>query len=490
LGNYYLKYLATDKLSLTLNVKHAENRNNGTFPLTGTLQDALDKPYTLNQNNVAEMVDNLFNTSLSVNYTGTGFNFTSQSAYQSNYRYYKQPIDADFSPLDGYAIVNNYGSDWNNVKVLTQEFRFSSAAASASPLKWVAGTYMYYQNTPVKQGTHIGKDGLLLGAPTTNFTSITTNKGKSQGIAAFAQGTYTIQPKLDLILGLRYDYEHKKQNIMGEFQPDEASATVTRTDTSSAANFYAFTPKAGLQYHAGANNELYGTYSRGFRAGGISQLSGDPREALVAYQPEFSNNFEVGSKNTFFENKLRLNVSLFYTVVNNAQVPTLILPDAITVTRNAGKLNSKGGELELAATPFKALELTYNLGYTDAKYTSLNVSSNGAAVNYNNNRQIFTPNLTSMLALQYGYDLGRSYKLTARGEWHYIGKQYFDLANQVQQNGYHLFNARLGVASKNYEFFVWGSNITNKKYVDYAYDFGAAHLGNPKTYGATVRVNF
>lgn len=492
IGNYYLKYLADPKLSITLNVKHAANRNYGTFPLTGMLQDAIDHPFTLNQNNVAELVDNVFNASLSINYTGTGYNFTSQSAYQSNYRYYKQPIDADFSPLDGYAIVNNYGSDWNNVNVLTQEFRFSSAASSTSPLKWVAGTYMFDQTVPSKQGTHIGSDGALLGAPGTNFTSITTNQGKSEGIAVFAQGTYTLQPKLDLILGVRYDYEHKKQTIKGEFQPDGASAMVTQGDTSSAANFNAFTPKLGLQYHAGTHNDLYGTYSRGFRAGGISQLSGDPREALAVYKPEFSNNFEIGSKNTFFDNKLRLNIALFYTTVNNAQVPTLILPDAITLTRNAGKLKSKGGEMELAATPFKAFELTYNFGYTDAKYTTLNLSSNGAAVNYDNNRQIFTPNVTSLLALQYGYDLGVSHllKLIARGEWHYIGKQYYDLANQIAQNGYSLFNARLGVASKRYGLFVWGSNLSNKKYVDYAYDFGAAHLGNPRTFGATVSVNF
>jgi iron complex outermembrane receptor protein len=36
----------------------------------------------------------------------------------------------------------------------------------------------------------------------------------------------------------------------------------------------------------------------------------------------------------------------------------------------------------------------------------------------------------------------------------------------------------------------WMRNVTNKNYVAYAYDFGAAHLGNPKNYGVTIRKSF
>ena len=493
MGSYYLKFLANQKLSLTLNVKHNENRNDGAFPLVVGLQDALSNPFTLNQNSVGPLVDNIFNTSLSLNYTGSTFNFTSQSAYQSNYRYYQQPIDADFSPIDGYSIVNNYGRKWNNVKALTQELRFTSPASSTSDLKWVGGTYLFYQNSPVRQGTYFGDDATLVGAPFNNFTSINTNKSNNYGIAFFGQGTYSLNSKLDLIAGLRYDFEHKKQSIRGEFQPDGGELMETRSDTSSTARFNAFSPKVGVQFHAASNSNLFATYSRGFRAGGISQLSSDPTEApLNTYQPEFSNNFEIGSKNTFLENKVRVNIALFYTTVNNAQVPTLILPDAITVTQNAGKLESKGAELELALTVLRGFELDYNLGYTDAKYTRLNLPSNGSSVSFVNNKQIFTPDLTSMLALQYGHSLNNEHnlKLIARGEWRYTGKQYFDLANQLQQNPYNLLNGRLGISSKRFDVFVWGSNLNDEKYVDYAYNFGAVHLGNPRTYGLTLKTVF
>jgi iron complex outermembrane receptor protein len=97
-----------------------------------------------------------------------------------------------------------------------------------------------------------------------------------------------------------------------------------------------------------------------------------------------------------------------------------------------------------------------------------------------------------MLALQYAYGLGgpQNAQLIARGEWRYLGNQYFDLANQIEQKAYSLFNARIGVSTKNFDLFLWGRNLANKKYIDYAYDFGASHLGNPKTYGISLGAKF
>jgi len=68
----------------------------------------------------------------------------------------------------------------------------------------------------------------------------------------------------------------------------------------------------------------------------------------------------------------------------------------------------------------------------------------------------------------------------------YLGKQYFDLANNISQSPYHLLNTRFGIAANNFEVMFWGRNITDKNYISYAYDFGAVHLGNPRTYGVTL----
>jgi iron complex outermembrane receptor protein len=491
LGNYYLKYLANNRLTFTLNIKNYENRDNGPFQLTDSPEDALAQPFKVDQNATTHMIDNIFNASLATNYAGSDFNFSSVSSFQQNYRYYTTPIDGDFSPIDGVSLINNYGGSFNKVKVGTQEFRFSSPASSQSPIKWTAGLYGFYRYAPTKQGTHFGADAADVGSPIDDFTSINTNIERNYGAAAFGQVTYTIDPKWDLIAGLRYDVEHKKEEVEGQFQADGQPAMVTQADTSSTANFRAFTPKFTVAYHASDNNNLFATYSRGFRAGGISQLGSDPSQPpLYAYKPEYSDNYEVGSKNSFSDKRLRLNVSAFYTLVNNAQVPTLILPDAITITKNAGKLNSKGIEAELAATLLKGFDFDYNFGYTHARYTSLDIANNGEALNLKGNHQIYTPDITSMLALQYAYNINDDTRLIARGEWRYIGDQYFDLANQIEQKGYSIFNARAGVSFKKFDLLFWESNIANKHYIDYAYDFGASHLGNPRTFGVTLKTGF
>ncbi|MFD1000701.1 TonB-dependent receptor [Ohtaekwangia kribbensis] len=494
-GNYYLKYLATSKLAVTLNVKHSINRNDGAFPLAGSVEGALSEPFKVNQNATTTLVDNVFNSSLNINYAGDVVNFSSLTTYQSNDRIYDDPIDGDFSPIDGITIINDYGKDWNNVKVFTQEFKVSSPAASTSPLKWTAGAYLFHQDNPVKQATHFGEDAAYIDENAMPFSAIlNTSDGSSKGIAFYGQATYAFSDKLDLTAGVRYDYEKKKQNVHGEFLIDGMNEPVfeTQPDTAASTSFSAFSPKLSLAFHPTPNHTIYITSSRGFRAGGLTQLSSDPSQApLYAYKPEYSTNAELGFKNSFLNDRLQVNVAAYYIKVTDAQVPTLILPDAITVTRNAGELSSIGAELEVSATLVKGLQLDYAAGINKATYDDLVLPQNGEQVNFDGNRQIYTPQHTSMLAAQYSYTLKSSgITLIARGEWMNLGKQYFDLANNIKQSGYSIFNARAGAAFRNFELMFWGRNLSDETYISYAYDFGATHLGNPRNYGATFRWNF
>ena len=491
-GNYYLKYLANERWAFTLNAKHLANRNYGSFTLAPNADAAFADPFKVNQNAVAKLVDNTFNTSLTASYAGSRFNFSLQTSYQSNYRYYATPIDGDFSPLDAITIINNYGDKWNNIKVVTEELRLTSPASSSSRLQWTAGSYLFYQNVPNKQATHFGKDAALVGSPDSNYAIINTTKAQSWGAAFYAQSQYALAKKWDIILGLRYDYQHSKEQVLGEYQPDASPVPVfeTQPDTSANVSYSAVSPRLSIAYHPFSNVDLFASYSRGYRTGGLTQLGADPSQPpLYAYKPEYSNNFELGIKNTFFENRARVNISFFYTNITDAQVPTLVLPAAITVTKNAGSLTSKGVDAELAATVLKGLEATYNFGYTDAKYTTLKLSQNGSETDLSGNLQIFTPDITSLLALQYSVALMPSDKLQliVRGEWTYLGRQYFDLANSITQSPYNLLNTRIGLKIKHAELYFWERNMANLKYIAYGYDFGAVHLGNPRTFGFTLR---
>lgn len=486
-GNYFLKYMANAQWTILLNVKHHNNRNNGAFPLVNGVSNALQDPFHLDQDAVTKMIDNTFNSSLSANYVGKAFNFSSQTSYQSNHRYYIDPIDGDFSPADAVTIINNYGSPWNKVKVATQEFKFTSPA-SASTWKWTGGVYFFYQDNPVKQATHFGKDAALVGAPDSNFSIINTTKGKSYGGAVYGQVTWAMNSKIDVTVGLRYDHETQQQHVLSEYQhdPNPMPSFSLIPDTSGSVSFYAFSPKLGFTWHVTDETNMYITYSRGYRPGGLTPVSSDPSQPpLYQFKPEYSDIIEVGLKNYFWNKRVIYNLSAFSTFISDAQVPTLVLPNAITVTKNAGRLGGEGVELELAVKPGKGWEGSWNLGLTDVTYRTLKLSSNGTSINLAGKQQVFTPDATSSFVLQYNHPIKKDINILVRGEWFYIGKQYFDLANTIAQDQYSLFNTRFGISMKHLEIMCWMRNIGDKKYISYAYDFGAVHLGNPRTFGIT-----
>jgi iron complex outermembrane receptor protein len=491
-GNYFLKYIVSSCWDINLNFKQLANENQGPFPLVFGTEEALNNPYRLNQNSITTMKDKTSNSSLTIRYTGSGFNFSSQTAYQQNYRYYTNPIDGDFSPIDAISVINNYGSKWNNNKVLTQDFKFTSAPSSNSKLKWTAGAFLFYQDAPVKQATRFGIDANLMMIGDSLFSIINTSTTLKKGFAIYGQATYALSDKLNMSFGLRNDYENQTQSILGEYQRDPSPELYTTTsDTLGRTNFNAISPKLSLDYQVNNNSLWYGSYSKGFRAGGLSPLSSDPSQPpLVGYLPEYSNNFETGIKNNWLSNKLILNIALFYTKVTDAQVPSLILPDAITITKNTGQLSSKGVEAELMFIPTKGLLLQYSFGATSASYDKLEIASQGASVNLAGKRPIFTPSSTSLLAAQYSFPVSSELQIMLRGEWKYIGTTYFDLANNIQQSPYHLLNAKLGMEYKRTALSFWAKNLAGAKYISYGYDFGAVHLGDPAIFGTSFSYKF
>jgi iron complex outermembrane receptor protein len=130
----------------------------------------------------------------------------------------------------------------------------------------------------------------------------------------------------------------------------------------------------------------------------------------------------------------------------------------------------------------------HSLGYTRATFDELKVADNNNVVDLKGKRQIFTPDMTSMLALQYSLSLSQRHNVSfvARGEWRYLGTQYFDLANSIRQGSYNLLNTRVGFTTRKLSLFFWGRNLSDEKYISYAYSFGAVHLGDPKTFGFTL----
>src|SRR5690606_23166975 len=213
---------------------------------------------------------------------------------------------------------------------------------------------------------------------------------------------------------------------------------------------------------------------------------------LRPFDPEYSDNVEIGTKNMLLDRRLEVNVAAFYTRVHDAQVPTLALPDAITVTQNTGRMESMGLELEATARVVRNLSLWGNAAFTHARYLDLNTAGEDGNVQLKGNRPAFTPDWTGFLGAQYVLPIGTSQQLQFGMYGKFVGQQYFNVQNTLGQETYSLLNAHIGYSFQGYELTLWGQNLTDKHYADYAYDFGfaAVHLGRPATYGITLRKRF
>lgn len=506
-GNYFLKWIASPKFSATFNIKHFDRRNNGSYALIPYANAAVESlQFKVNYDAIAQDTDNTLYASGVFNYYGDKVDITATSGYQAATRYYKGAIDADvqipfdFQAADVNSIEISPDNGQNKIKVFSQEIRLNSSAKSESPLKWTLGTYYFNQSYPTKQALLAGRDAEQFGQPGAPYKVITTTASNSFGYAFFGQASYQLTDKLSVTAGLRYDYEDQKLTVGGQFVAG-SFVMVTQADTSGKTNFSAVSPKLTFSYRKAENQLVYATYSKGYRVGGMSQIGYDPSEApLVAFKPEFSNNFELGWKGTYFQNLLRANLALFYIDVTNAQIPSLIPSLGFrTATTNAGNFSSKGVELEVSTTPVKGLQVDASFGTVKATYSKLSVpvttydntgQPNTENKNFEGNYQIQTPNYTALLAAQYSKSLFKNLEGLLRVEWKSIGKQYFDLPNALSQDAYGLVNVRAGVSTKNYSLMVWGRNIGNTAYIAYGYNFGAVTMGTPRVYGVTLSGRF
>ena len=482
--NLQLKYFLSKGWSLQADLKQYIAKNDGAFPLVNDMKALFEKPYTLSQNLTSSMRDNSRNASIVAKHKGKKTDITIQHARQRNYRFYENALDADFSPADIVGIYNNYGKDFNTVNVMTNELRFNSVKSSPDQVfEWSAGVFQFTQKSPTKQATVFGNDAGLFGVPDKNFSIISINNGDNNGLAAYGHMNYKINDKVSLNGGMRIDRENRKLTIGSEYEKQPRPAFPMMADTTGKSSYGAFSPKLGIQYQPSAHELMYLSFSRGFRSGGMTSISSDPSQVpLSAYNPEFSNMFEAGIKGKDKNNQFRYAIAVFYNKVMDIQTPLLVLPDAVTIIQNAGEMNAWGMEVEMELKLAKGLSVQYSGGLTSAKYAVLGVVSNGAQVDLSGNKQVFTPSSTNYFATQYQTSIA-AHELMFRLEYNHTGKQFFDLANTIEQKAYGLVNFRSSIRTKHFDISLWGRNLLGKKYINYAYDFGAAHLGNPRMIG-------
>jgi iron complex outermembrane recepter protein len=284
----------------------------------------------------------------------------------------------------------------NGQQNITQEIRLQSADAT-SPLFWTTGlffstsrqTYLEQIHDPLLNELSMAATGLPYtdwfvdpdGNPVTYDPHFPTDsyflqtKATDQQYALFAEGTYAFTDQYKLTVGARYSrVKFTNDSFTGGPQLFLPPITV---DVSKTEN--SFTPKVSFSFQEDSRNLYYATYAKGFRPGGannpVPQAACGPdfeKFGITESPPTFSsdtvNSFEVGAKNNF-NNRVKINSSIYYIRWNNIQQSVLPPTCQITFIANLGTAVAKGGDIqaEIALTDNFTAEIA--TGYTSARYT-------------------------------------------------------------------------------------------------------------------------
>ncbi|MGD9816593.1 MAG: TonB-dependent receptor [Hyphomonadaceae bacterium] len=269
----------------------------------------------------------------------------------------------------------------------------------------------------------------------------------------------------------------------------------------------------------------YASVSRGYKGGGFNMdrnftftfAGGTPD---TSFNAELVDAYEVGLKTAWFGGALLLNFAAYHNEYENFQLNTFNGIQFVVTT--VPEVISDGAELDMIwRTPIEGLSIQGGVAYTDARYgsdcTPVATCGGWVAANRNpitgdmtlarlpDNQLTNAPEWTATAAFTYerpifnGTMLGLAY-LDAR----YVDDQNTgsDLRPSKVQPAYTLFNARIGIGDINerWSLELWGRNIFDEEYAQIMFDVPlqqgsagptqGAFLGDPATYGLTLRVNY
>lgn len=450
-----------------------------------------------------------YGLSAHVNIDFESFTFTSITAYEENEQTLSE--DTDASPAHDFHFFIESEADQ-----ISQEFRLTSNGEG--DLRWILGAYGFWETKSGTTGpTFLTPMGIMLVRSDATFDNTS--------YAAYGEIQYDMTEDLTLIVGGRVGYDGIEGNSValfafesqlpgldiatpsstGEPLPDfdellavgEANgAGVIRvggpTDPDADINDTSWTEwggKLGLEYRATDDVLVYGSWSRGYKAGVFPNA---PMAIMLGQgdtpnEPEFVVTYEAGIKSEFADGKMRLNGAVFYSDYTDQQVAQFIFGEFTVISVDS---EIWGAEFDFNWVPTDGLRIDAGLAFLDTEITK---SPDEEQVG---NELIYAPDITGRLAATQEWVFDGGGLLGLAGELRYVGNRFFNLANQVEEDSYTVFNAQafyeFGPDSQ-YRLSLWGKNLANEDYIDNRSITNAYHtlfISEPRTYGVSFNYQF
>ena len=273
--------------------------------------------------------------------------------------------------IDGTPNVAFHNAVGTKQSQFSDELRY---AGTFGPVKFTTGLYYFTQRIQYTEGR-------VLAGGTSQIQGGGHQKQHTYG--AFAALDYQIFDRRTLNLGARYTSETKRAQVAA-FAPGGCDVfNFTCNFTFSGKNTSRnLAPRAGLQFSASDEVQLYGFYAKGFRGGGYNFRQTNALVPPGPFGDEKQDSFELGMKGEFFDRLVRVNVAGFLNNVHGLQ-RDVVTPSPFGVSQvivNAADARIQGVEAEITLRPMHDLVLSGQLGYVDAHYTKVLYDLSGDGV--------------------------------------------------------------------------------------------------------------
>lgn len=452
--------------------------------------------------------------------------------------------DRDFSELS--ALTKSQGNSRHDQ--YSQELRY--AGNISEKLSGVIGLFALGQHLKgLNQTEEVGKDqwrfvqtsntgtqalystpGLLDG-----FGIKTNSTIKSLSTAVFAQADWEFLKHLHVLPGLRFTYDKKDVNYdratYGGLQTTDATLLSLKAAVYSNQQFNTSTENNNLSgnitvsYRPNDRLNVYGTFSTAYKPVGVNvgglptTTNGQADLSLAVVKPEYVQHYELGAKTKPFKGAV-VNITAFDTDIKDYQ--TNVQSPQLGVNRgylaNAEKVNVKGLEIDGTYQLERFLTLNAAVAYLDGKYVKftnaplpLEETGHTEMINGTATQVAFKDASGGSLPGISKWNVSGGTELSTAGNLATKPGRYFIAVDASYRSGYSsnptpsrvlniegysLLNARLGFKSEKFSIFVWSRNIANQNYYEQlqaaAGNSGlyAGVLGDPRTYGATLRYAF
>ncbi len=473
-GRFKLDWKPTTDLTVDAQISYSRLHTTGFY--YNIVSNVNDVSLPVQVNNKGEDLRNLLDASFKVDYDLGFATLSSVTAYDS----VEETVTGDaydFKPISTSFFNSIFGFDLNqsqylNVQAVSQDFRLTSH--NDGPIHWLAGGYFVHTDRFISTGNMIDTgNGVfpVYHGPSTNPLnpqfSFLADTQDNFAWALYGDVTGEITKDLEISASLRYDDDNRQNttNTPTAFLPNVPGFPAGYTGEVRNADFTALQPKVTLRYKPFDNTTLYADWGRGFRSGGFNQtgVGGVAASSGILgvsdeFKAEIANTWEVGGKGEFFDRRLVIDTSIYYTTSHN---PYFFVFLAANSTQNLGNLNEvvyKGLDFNSSYRITDKLQASFGYGYTSSQITA------AADPSQIGNQAPDVSKYTLNTALQYREPLTDSLTGLARVDYQRIGPTWWDPANTTVRDPVDLVNARVSVQSESYEVALWSKNLFNKQY--------------------------